>query len=75
MALDIGKKWLESEARITALEAFLDENLPDWKDNLSTVHARIARAAHQQRLVELQHAFDEDTDGAPHLRILHRLLF
>lgn len=75
IALDIGKRWLESEAQITALEAFLEESLPDWKKRLSPIHERIARAAHQQRLAEFQHAIDEDTGGDSHLRILHRMLF
>ena len=74
IALDIGKKWLNVEAKVTALEALLAAHLPDWKKLLREISAPSGLTP-QQHLVVLQHAFDEDRSDDSVIRILHQVLF
>jgi hypothetical protein len=75
LALDIGQRWLESEAQVTALVALLEEHMPDWKKRLSAIPAHISEGSNRKQLAALQRAIDEDESGDSHLRILHRVLF
>ena len=72
IALDIGKKWLNSEAKVTALETLLKERLPDWRKLLSPILARMPLSSQQ---TQLQNAIDEDKSGDSVIRILHQVLF
>jgi hypothetical protein len=74
IALDIGEKWLNVEAKVTALETLLAEHLPD-RENLLRKISVPAGLTPQQHLVLLQHAFDEDKSDDSVIRILHQVLF
>jgi hypothetical protein len=74
IALDIARKWLETTAKLTALEVFLEQHIPEWRKRIpkETIPHGLTP---QQQLVGLQHAFDEDTPGDSAIRILHQILF
>jgi hypothetical protein len=74
MALDIAEKWLNAEAKITALETLAAEHFPDWKKRLGKIPAPPGQTS-QQQLVGLQHAFDEDKSDDSVIHILHQVLF
>jgi hypothetical protein len=74
IALDIAEKWLNAEPKITTLEAFLDERLPEWLGEIRSISSTRGLTPRQQ-LVVLQHAFDEDKSGDSAIRILHQALF
>jgi hypothetical protein len=74
IALIIPEKWLNAEAKITALETLVAEHFPDWKKRLGKIPAPSGQTP-QQQLVGLQHAFDEDKSGDSVIRILHQVLF
>jgi uncharacterized protein YecE (DUF72 family) len=73
IALDIGKKWLNSEAKVTALETLLKERLPDWRKLLSPILVQMPRSF--QKLDALQNAIEEDKSDGSAIRILHQVLF
>jgi len=72
IALDIGKKWLNAGAKVTALEALLNERLPGWRKLLSPILARMPLSSQQ---TQLQNAIDEDKSDDSVIRILHQVLF
>ena len=74
IALYIGERWLNSEAKVAALEALLSEHLPDWKERLRKIPAPSGLTP-QQHLVVLQNAIDEDKSDDSEIRILHQVLF
>jgi hypothetical protein len=74
LALDIARKWLEATAKLTALEAFLEQRIPEWKKQIPK-ETSLHGPTPQQKLAQLQHAFDADNPGVPDIRILHEVLF
>ena len=74
IAIDIGDKWLSSEAKVAALEALLDERLPDWRRLLRSIPAPPGLTP-KQHLVVLRNAIDEDKSDDSVIRILHQVLF
>jgi len=74
IALDIAEKWLNAEAKITALESFLDERLPEWRKQIRSASTPPGLTP-QQQLVGLRHAFDEDKSDDSAIRILYQVLF
>ena len=72
IALDIGKRWLNAEAKVTASEELLVEHVPDWKKLLSPILARMPLSSQQ---TQLQNAIDEDKSDDSEIRILHQVLF
>ena len=72
IALDIGKRWLNAEAKVTASEELLVEHVPDWKKLLYPILARMPLSSQQ---TQLQNAIDEDKSGDSVIRILHQVLF
>jgi hypothetical protein len=74
IALDIAEKWLNTEAKIMALESFLDERFPEWKKQIRLASTPPGLTP-QQQLVGLQLAFDEDKSDDSTIRILHQVLF
>jgi hypothetical protein len=72
IALDIGKKWLNADAKVTASEALLNERVPGWKELLSPILARMPLSSQQ---TQLQNAIDEDKSDDSVIRILHQVLF
>jgi hypothetical protein len=73
IALDIGKKWLNAGAKVTALEALLNERLPGWRKLLSPILVRMPRGF--QKFDALRNAVDEDKSDDSVIRILHQVLF
>jgi hypothetical protein len=73
IALDIGKKWLNAEAKVTALETLLNERLPEWRKLLSPILVEMPRSF--QKFDALQNAIDDDKSDGSVIRILHQVLF
>jgi uncharacterized protein YecE (DUF72 family) len=73
IALDIGKRWLNAEAKVTALETLLNERLPDWRKLLSPILVQMPRSF--QKFDALQNAIDGDKSDGSVIRILHQVLF
>jgi hypothetical protein len=74
IALNIAEKWLNAEAKITALETLLKERVLDWEKLLGKIPAPPGLTP-QQHLVLLRPAFDEDKSDDSVIRILYQVLF